>query len=114
MHTNKYRNTKQYSNSARCTLAPMTNDTRQIIEEAMKLTEKVYQRGIEFGKAGIYLDDLRPTSERHYNLLFDDKPKSVELMQCIDAINQRHGRYSTIVSYRVPETPLRSPLYGVL
>ena len=40
----------------RGSLRPYTNDTRQIIGEAMRLTDIAFKSGIEFGKCGIILE----------------------------------------------------------
>ena len=93
-HTSKYRNTTPYYAKQTCALKPVTNDTRQIIEEAMLLLKKVYKCGIEFSKAGIYLDELLPVENRPYSMFFEEKPHSKELMKTIDEINSKYGRQS--------------------
>ena len=91
MHTNKYRNTKQYTTRLNCTLAPMTNDSRIIIGEAVRLAEAMWKQGIEFGKAGIILDDFRPPEHGTLNMFAEHKPMSNELMSAIDSINKSRG-----------------------
>lgn len=56
MHTNKYRKTTQFYGVECGSLRPYTNDTRQIINEAMQLTDIVFRPGIEYGKCGIILE----------------------------------------------------------
>ena len=92
MHTNPHRNTQQYYNKASATLSPMTSDTRAIINEAMKLCQRVYKSGIEYGKAGIFLDDLRPVDEKPLDMFATDKPNSEKLMSVLDGLNQRFGK----------------------
>ena len=92
MHTNKYRNTPQFYGVECGSLRPYTNDTRQIIREAMRLTEIVFRGGIEYGKCGIILEDLLPASEKPQDLFSEDLPHSPNLMKALDSINKRHGR----------------------
>lgn len=94
MHTNKYRNTKQYATRLNCSLAPMTSDSRIIIGEAVRLAEAMWKQGIEFGKAGIILDDLRPPEHGTLNMFAEHKPMSNELMAAIDTINKAQGKYA--------------------
>lgn len=94
VHTNKYRNTKQYYAKQSYALNPTTNDSRHIIEETLRLLKIIYREGIEYGKAGIFLDDLIPEDEKPYSMFFEEKPKSNELMNVIDTINKKHGRQS--------------------
>ena len=73
-------------------MRPYTNDTRQIIREAMRLTDLTFKFGIEFGKCGIILEDLLPESEKPRDLFSEDLPHSPALMKALDSINQKHGR----------------------
>lgn len=91
-HTSKYHDTKQYGAKRSCGLHPLTNDSRQIIEEALRLLKDVYKEGIEFAKAGIYLDELISVSEKPYSMFFEEKQHSDELMGALDKINQKYGR----------------------
>lgn len=92
MHTNKYRKTPQFYSVERGSLRPYTNDTRQIIGEAMRLTDIAFKSGIEFGKCGIILEDLLPESEKPQDLFSEELPHSPALMKALDSINQKHGR----------------------
>jgi DNA polymerase V len=92
MHTNKYRKTPQFYGVERGSLRPYTNDTRQIIGEAMRLTDIAFKSGIEFGKCGIILEDLLPESEKPQDLFSEELPHSPALMKALDSINQKHGR----------------------
>lgn len=96
MHTNKHRDTAQYYNRTVCTLAPMTNDSRIIIEEGVRLAKQIWKQGIEYGKAGIFLEDLRPPQHGTSDMFAETriKPKSAELMKAIDIINQTQGKHS--------------------
>ena len=91
-HTNKYRDTVQYYNKANGGLMPMTNDSSIIIERGLELLNKIFKEGIEYGKAGIFLEDLRPVSEKPYNLFIPESLKNENLMKTLDKINAIHGR----------------------
>lgn len=92
MHTNRYRKTPQFYGVECGSLRPYTNDTRQIIREAMRLTDIVFRKGIEYGKCGIILEDVLPISEKPQDLFSEDLPHSPALMKALDSINQKHGR----------------------
>jgi len=92
MHTNRYKKTEQFYNSQVGSLRPYTNDTRQIINEAMRLSSLTFKPGIEYGKCGIMLEDLLPEEQKPQDLFSDAMPKSNELMKALDNINQKHGR----------------------
>lgn len=92
MHTNPYRDTTQFHSVKGCTLSPYTQDTRQIIEHAVSLGKQAFKQGIEYGKCGIILEDLRPENEKPIDLFATDKPHSKILMNTIDSLNKKHGR----------------------
>ena len=92
MHTNRYKQTQQFYNVQVGSLRPYTNDTCEIISEAVRLCALTYKPGIEFGKCGIILEDLLPEAEKPQDLFSHASPKSGALMKALDDINQKHGR----------------------
>lgn len=92
MHTNPYRNTPQFHNVTQCTLSPYTQDTREIITASVKLAREAFKQGIEFGKCGIILEDLRPEDEKPLDLFAAESPKGKALMATLDKLNKIHGR----------------------
>jgi DNA polymerase V len=94
MHTNPYRNTPQFHNVKQCSLSPYTQDTREIITASVKLAKEAFKEGIEFGKCGIILEDLRPEDEKPLDLFEAESQKSEALMKTLDKLNQKHGRHT--------------------
>lgn len=94
INTSKYRQTRQYYNKASVAISPMTDDTAILINEAVQLLDKIFLNGIEYGKAGIFLDDLCLEAEKPLHLFVEDNPKKKELMAALDKINQTHGKQS--------------------
>lgn len=84
---------QQYSRSHVCPLAAPTADTRVIVRAALAGLQRIYRPGIQYGKAGVMLLDLRPTSDQQQALDFGDcapkNPQSAPLMDVLDALNAR-------------------------
>ncbi|MEN4771004.1 translesion error-prone DNA polymerase V subunit UmuC [Duffyella gerundensis] len=79
-----------YGNSAGEHLIIPTQDTRDVIETAMRLLDKIWLEGRRYMKAGIMLDDFTPDSIVQPDL-FDDsriRSNSLQLMKVLDGINQ--------------------------
>ena len=94
INTSRYRDTRQYFNKASISLSPMTNSTDTLIKQAVQLLNNIYLDGIEYGKAGIFLDDLCLESEKPLHLFENESPKNKELMAALDKINKIHGKQS--------------------
>lgn len=79
-----------YGNSAGETLAISTQDTRDIIEVAMRSLDRIWLDGRRYMKAGIALDEFTPNGVTQLSLFDENKPRarSVQLMKVLDGINQ--------------------------
>lgn len=79
-----------YGNSAGESLTIPTQDTRDMIEVAMRSLDRIWLEGRRYMKAGIMLDDFTPNGVSQLNLFDENKPraKSVQLMKVLDGINQ--------------------------
>ncbi|KAA6093781.1 translesion error-prone DNA polymerase V subunit UmuC [Pantoea sp. B_9] len=79
-----------YGNSAGENLTLPTQDTRDVIEVAMRSLDRIWLEGRRYMKAGIMLDDFTPDGVSQLNLFDEDKPRanSAELMKVLDGINQ--------------------------
>jgi len=79
-----------YANSAGEKLCLPTQDTRDIINVAMRLLDRIWLEGRRYMKAGIMLDDFTPDGVSQLNLFDQDKPQanSAQLMKVLDGINQ--------------------------
>lgn len=79
-----------YGNSAGEKLALPTQDTRDIIEVAMRSLDRIWLSGKRYMKAGISLDDFTPNGVSQLNLFDDNRPRanSEQLMKVLDGVNQ--------------------------
>ena len=81
-------------------LTTATNLSSELIRQAMKAVEKIYQSGQSYKRAGVRFDDLVP-SEQIQISLFDQgtSDKTSRLMETLDKLNDRLGsgslRYAT-------------------
>nr|WP_027851372.1 DUF4113 domain-containing protein [Marinospirillum insulare] len=81
----------QYSNAATLEMITPTDDTRSLIEAAHRGLETIWKEGFRYAKGGILLSDFYDPNCYQPELFDDvkDKPKSKELMQALDHINQK-------------------------
>ncbi|MBT8499988.1 DNA polymerase V subunit UmuC [Pantoea agglomerans] len=79
-----------YGNSAGESLTIPTQDTRDVIEVAMRSLDRIWVEGRRYMKAGIMLDDFTPNGVSQLNLFDENKPRanSAQLMKVLDGINQ--------------------------
>lgn len=79
-----------YGNSAGEKLSLPTQDTRDIIEAAMRSLDRIWLEDRRYMKAGIILDDFTPNGVSQLNLFDDVQPRanSAQLMTVLDGINQ--------------------------
>lgn len=79
-----------YGNSAGESLTIPTQDTRDVIEVAMRSLDRIWLEGRRYMKAGIMLDDFTPNGISQLNLFDENKPRanSAQLMKVLDGINQ--------------------------
>lgn len=84
-----------YGNTAFVKLRVGTQDTRDIIEAAVKSLDTIWQPGYRYAKAGIMLSELRPDGVAQLNLFDEKAPRhgSEALMNLMDKMN-RSGRYN--------------------
>ncbi len=97
-HVSQQANT-MYNETTHMTFPELSDDTRTMIEAAMRGLDKLFKEGIAYAKAGVMLFDLCPKSGQQGSLLsLADPAKAVQdahgqkLMQTLDAINTRYGR----------------------
>jgi DNA polymerase V len=84
-----------YSAAASWQLPYSTSYTPAIINAAQALLERVYKPGFVYHKAGVFLNDIVSDAERQQSIItpMDDKRWS-RLMDAVDQINRKHGRYT--------------------
>lgn len=79
---------RQYSNMATARLVSPLCDTRDLVEQSMRLLQQIWRDGYLYAKGGVILADLRPAEAVQPDLFATQKPRNPALMQVIDSINQ--------------------------
>jgi DNA polymerase V len=84
-----------YSGAASIRLPYPTSYTPAIVSAAKTLLERIYRRGFAYHKAGVFLTDIVPDSERQQSLTDGiDGERRMRLMEAVDGINRKHGRHT--------------------
>lgn len=93
MRTNRHRpDLPQYSASDTIKLSMPTQDTRVIIDTALKLLDKIFAPGYMYKKMGIVLTDIVPADAVQLDLFAkNDLKRSEKLMRAMDEINNKFG-----------------------
>lgn len=69
-----------------------TSATNELISTATKIVDFLYEKGVNYKKAGVLASGLRPAGEVQGNLFVQENPKNKILMKTIDQINAKMGR----------------------
>ncbi|MEO0686028.1 MAG: DUF4113 domain-containing protein, partial [Cyanobacteria bacterium J06649_11] len=72
-----------------------TNDSRELVSNARKVADNLFEVGYKIKKAGVILLGLTPEGKKQLSLFEkseQDKKKSQVLMQVMDKINSHYGR----------------------
>lgn len=87
-------NEPYYGNSAAVTLLTPTQDSRDIINAAVKCLDKIWRDGHRYQKAGVMLGDFFSQGVAQLNLFDDNAPRagSAKLMEVLDHLNAKTGR----------------------
>ncbi|MEA1064860.1 Y-family DNA polymerase [Erwinia sp. HR93] len=89
-------NAPYYGNSASITLMTPTQDSRDIINAAIRCLENIWRDGYRYMKAGVMLGDFFSQGVAQLNLFDEAAPRenSARLMAVLDQINEKNGRGS--------------------
>ncbi|MHC5225530.1 translesion error-prone DNA polymerase V subunit UmuC [Ignatzschineria sp. LJL83] len=90
-NTNRFKNPGVYYNEASCQLDVSTNDTRQIVRNALSCLESIWVEGHKYVKTGIILRELSDGVEQDDLFAESQTEASLKLMGVIDQINKRYG-----------------------
>ncbi|EGP1244885.1 Y-family DNA polymerase, partial [Salmonella enterica] len=87
-------NEPYYGNSAAVTLLTPTQDSRDIINAAVKCLDKIWRDGYRYQKAGVMLGDFFSQGVAQLNLFDDNAPRagSAKLMEVLDHLNAKDGK----------------------
>jgi DNA polymerase V len=84
-----------YSAAASWQLPFPTSYTPTVIAAAQGLLKRIYRPSFVYHKAGLFLTDIVADTERQQSLIARiDDVRRVRLMEAIDKINHKHGRYT--------------------
>ncbi|HGD3424628.1 TPA: Y-family DNA polymerase [Enterobacter hormaechei] len=87
-------NEPYYGNSASVRLLTPTQDSRDIINAAVKCLDKIWKDGHRYQKAGVMLGDFFSHGVAQLNLFDDSAPRagSEKLMEVLDHLNAKDGK----------------------
>ncbi|MDC0232081.1 Y-family DNA polymerase [Pelagibacteraceae bacterium] len=89
-----------YANSKSIDLAIKTNDSIELIKQALFILKNIYRKGYKYQKAGIILSGLEDVNSYDKNLFskIRNEIKREKLMKAIDYANARYGRNSLSIA----------------
>jgi len=89
-----------YANSKSIDLAIKTNDSIELIKQALFVLKNIYRKGYKYQKAGIILSGLEDVNSYNKNLFskIRNEKKREKLMKAIDYANARYGRNSLSIA----------------
>ena len=94
------KNKKYYASSKDIDLPIGTNDSIELVKQALNALKYIYKKGYEYQKTGIILSKLNETSSYEKNLLssVNEEEKREKLMKAIDYTNIKYGRYALSIA----------------
>ena len=101
IRTSPFLNKKNYyANSKSIDLAIKTNDSIELIKQALVVLKNIYKKGYRYQKAGIILSGLEDLNSYDKNLFsaIRNEKKREKLMKAIDYTNAKYGRHSLSIA----------------
>jgi len=101
IRTSPFLNKKNYyANSKSIDLAIKTNDSIELIKQALVVLKNIYKKGYRYQKAGIILSSLEDLNSYDKNLFsaIRNEKKREKLMKAIDYTNAKYGRHSLSIA----------------
>jgi len=101
IRTSPFLNKKNYyANSKSMDLAIKTNDSIELIKQALFILKNIYRKGYRYQKAGIILSGLEDVNSYDKNLFssIGNEKKRGKLMKAIDYANAKYGRHSLSIA----------------
>ncbi len=94
------KNNEYYANAKNVDLPIRTNDSIELIKQALIALKYIYKKGYRYQKAGIILSGLKDIAIYKKNLFskISNEEKREKLMKAIDHTNFKYGRYSLSVA----------------
>ena len=94
------RNKNYYANSKDMDLPIRTNDSIELVKQALIALKNIYKKGYRYQKAGIILSGLNDVDVYKKNLfsLINGEEKRKKLMKAIDYTNIKYGRHALSIA----------------
>ena len=93
LQTNPHAPGEPWHSGQRAARIEPTNDSRDLIREAVRMLRPLWRDGFRYFKAGVMLDDLVPQARQPAMMFPTRDPKqSRKVMAAMDAVNARYGR----------------------
>ena len=108
------------SKSNACVIPYPTSNPNILIKYAKKLLPSIYQKGVNYKKAGICLSSISPKSHTQTSFIYNTEiqEKNYQLFKTIDNINIKHGKEVITLAATglksqiwLPKKNLKSPNY---
>ena len=89
-----------YANSKGIDLAIRTNDSIELVKQALFALKKIYKQGYQYQKTGIIFSGLKDSGNFNENLFskINNEEKRIRLMKAIDNTNMKYGRNSLSIA----------------
>tara|TARA_Y100000590_G_scaffold288092_1_gene324379 strand:- start:2443 stop:3723 length:1281 start_codon:yes stop_codon:yes gene_type:complete len=93
-------NKKYYANSRDIDLPIRTNDSIELVKQALTGLRQIYKKGYKYQKAGIILSGLNDIDIYKKNLFssINEEEKRNKLMKAIDYTNTKYGRHALSIA----------------
>ena len=100
IRTSPFQKKNYYANGKTIDLPIRTNDSIELIKQALIGLKQIYKKGYKYQKAGIILSDLKSASDYKENLFSTiiNEEKRKKLMKAIDYTNIKYGRNSLSIA----------------
>ena len=101
IRTSPFQNKKDYYvNSKNIDLAIGTNDSIELVKQALIALKFIYKKGYKYQKTGIIFSDLKDINSYDKNLfsIIRNEKKREKLMKAIDYTNAKYGRHSLSIA----------------
>jgi len=81
-------------------LAIRTNDSIELVKQALFTLKKIYKEGYKYQKAGVIFSDLKDINSYDKNLFssITNEKMREKLMKAIDYTNAKYGRHSLSIA----------------
>ncbi len=92
IRTSRHRSDARYAAYDSDTLPVHTNNTLELVSQALGVLTRIYRPGLPYAKAGVQVSDIIPESAIQPATLFGETPRdSQPLMQALDELRARFG-----------------------